>query len=183
MYPNIFPVNKRLNLYLVFGFRPLIAYIQNGFYIRAPWQSERSSIFVEFQRDCREICRLEYVESENTRISRCAQKQGESHTNRGGTRRGMERARRVAGNNLLHPTTCCTPLKILHASPSNFTVNCLFGKKSLSFSVFFLSLFPSPLLYVSHWMWGHERSGKIWSAMRARSIANRKNWEEVNKGK
>lgn len=35
----------------------------------------------------------------------------------------------VAGNNLLHPTTCCTPLKILHASPSNFTVNCLFGKK------------------------------------------------------
>ena len=41
----------------------------------------------------------------------------------------------VAGNNLLHPTTCCTPLKILHASPSNFTVNCLFGKKIFAWRI------------------------------------------------
>lgn len=48
----------------------------------------------------------------------------------------------VAGNNLLHPTTCCTPLKILHASPSNFTVNCLFGKKSLV--VYLIGARPGP---------------------------------------
>ena len=57
-----------------------------------------------------------------------------------GTREDATRAARVAkpdvaGNNLLHPTTCCTPLKILHASPSNFTVNCLFGRKKISLSL------------------------------------------------
>ena len=67
----------------------------------------------------------------------------------------------VVGNNLLHPTTCCTLLKILHASPSNFTINCVFGKNQPFLAsllapthtldaFIFLCLF-SPSINISHW--------------------------------
>lgn len=102
-------------------------------------------------------------------------------------RQGMERARRVAGNNLLHPTTCCTPLKILHASPSNFTVNCLFGKKSLSFSVFVLSpLFSLSFSSLVAYLIGcgakteAGRLDQLWELVVSRTG---RNWEEVNERK
>lgn len=125
--------------------------MQNGFSIRPP--SSR-----KIKHPCRISIRLsrndvEYAETE--RMRRRVQKHGKSRTNGEWRYDGAWKEPDVACNNLLHPTTCCTPLKILHASPSNFTVNCLFGKKSL-----ILSLYRSLFCDVSHRVRGQDRCRK-----------------------